>query len=1184
MKRILFLTLIFMLFASCGGKNETISDNDIPDIPTDDSDTASVDDTDSAPVDDADSQPEPSDEDGDTEPSETDSDKIPADDSDTAPEPNDDDADSEPTDDADSASEENDDDADSDSADDSDTEPEENDDDADTNPDEDTDTDSADDSDTTPELNDDDADTAPVDDADSQAEPSDDDADTAPVDDADSQAEPSDDDADTAPVDDADSQAEPSDDDADTESDEDSDSDDDTDTVPELNDEDIDTDIIEDPCTTLNCGALSGSTGICRQTEMGEYYCECKNNYGWNGSECVGNARRVECGNLPQNAKWNIYTTVYQTWNGSDWSPFAGGTYNEEPDPNECRFKCKNGYEWKDSQCKEKSFPYVDETSGLIWSYSIKSNNGWISVIGWENALIFCDTLSYGGYDDWHLPTIDELKTLFLECSESMPGGSCAVSKDCLESSCYSQETCESCLYAKGENGSEYNNKLGESLFLWSSSTLSDHTDYMWGANLGIAAIYKGHKSQNYSFHCVRPNCESGYFWNGEGCEAAPTKTTECQGLPENAVWNSVASITQTWNGYSWTPSTATAYDENESSKFCRFKCKPDYEWTGSSCVKTVTMYHDSTTGLTWSKRTKVNWNNNGAESYCAELYEGGYNDWRLPTISELRTLIQNCPNTVADGSCSVTDSCLSSTCVATNSCSLTYANTYPTSSACQSTKSCSCSHQNTSGEYSKLGDTTVIGSSSAQAEKSKHRWYVDFSSGTIDSATVTSMTDVRCVRSDCGEGYSWNGESCEISPTQTTECTGLPEHATWNATEHVITQTWNGYSWIPSSKGTYNETTNTGQCWFQCDNGYKWSGNSCIECGSSYEWDGISCNQIPYEDTESGLIWSPLNRIEYKSASSYCSKLSLNGYKWHLPTISELRTLIINNDDTTAGGSCGVRDTCLSASCMKSLCYSNQNPDKLYSKLGDTDQIWSSSIFADYNARAWTIDFSSGSVFDSNWYSNTPVFVRCAASNPKRTEECEGLPEHANWSYITSVEQTWNGEEWLPAATTGYTGSGANCSFKCDSDYLWYETQCIPAPYYDSESGLMWSEKPSETMTLEVAESYCAELSESGFSDWRMPTISELRTLIQNCSSTESGGSVGLTDDCLFLGCWAQDSCPIDYYKEYSKLGDKSVLWSSSLVPENTNNAWCVIFSGAEISYRSTNDKIYVRCVRNAE
>ena len=1142
MKRILFLTLIFMLFASCGGKNETISDNDIPDIPTDDSDTASVDDTDSAPVDDADSTPEPSDDDVDTEPT---------DDTDSMPEPNDDDADSEPTDDADSTPEPNDDDVDTDPTDDADSQPEPNDNDADTDP--------TDDADSQPEPSDDDADSEPTDDADSTPEPNDADADTEPTDDADSTPELSDDDADSEPTDDADSTPEPSDDDADSEPTDDADNDSD-----DLPDDDSDADIVEDPCA--KCGEMANSTGVCKQTASGEYYCECKTNYAWNSLICAPNAKRVDCGNLPQNANWNVYTTVYQTWNGSSWSPFAGGTYNEEPDPNECRFKCKNGYEWVNSQCKEKSFPYVDETSGLIWSYKNSARK-------WENALIFCDTLSYGGYDDWHLPTIDELKTLFLECSESMPGGSCAVSANCLESGCYSQETCESCLYAKkgvlsGKNDSEYN-KLGEYLFLWSSSTLSDHPDYMWGANLGIASIYKGHKSENYSLHCVRPNCESGYFWNGESCEAAPTKTTECQGLPENAVWNSVSSITQTWNGYSWSPSTTIAYDENESSKFCRFKCKPDYEWTGSLCVKTP--YYDSTTNLMWSKKSNRSMQNNTVESYCAELSEGGYDDWRLPTINELRTLIQNCPKTVTGGSCSVTDNCLSSTCMPTED-------------------SCSCEtipiNAPYDGKYSKFGETEITGFASASTleENSKYRWVV--SAGSVYSSSSSSYSLVRCVRSNCEQGYFWNGESCEISPTQTTECTELPEHATWNTTESTITQTWNGYSWFPSSTGSYNETANPDQCWFQCDSGYKSNGTSCIECPSDYEWNDGFCNKIPYEDSGNGLVWSAksTSSLTWQSASSYCNNLHLNGYKWHLPTISELKTLIINNAATTAGGICEVKDSCLAASCLNSACHSDlSDTNEQHSILGDKDRLWSSSQLQDYSGAYWTVSFDSG---DIAWSARLgdPYFVRCVSSSMKRIENCSGLPEHANWSYITSVEQTWNGEEWLPAATTGYTGSGANCSFKCDSDYLWYETQCIPAPYYDSESGLMWSEKPSETMTLEVAESYCAELSESGFSDWRMPTISELRTLIQNCSSTESGGSVGLTDDCLFLGCWAQDSCPINSYGEYGKLGDKSVLWSSSLVPENTNNAWCVIFSSAAISYRSTNDKIYVRCVRNAE
>lgn len=33
------------------------------------------------------------------------------------------------------------------------------------------------------------------------------------------------------------------------------------------------------------------------------------------------------------------------------------------------------------------------------------------------------------------------------------------------------------------------------------------------------------------------------------------TQSASCIGLPTNAVWNSVSSISQTWNGTAWTPS-----------------------------------------------------------------------------------------------------------------------------------------------------------------------------------------------------------------------------------------------------------------------------------------------------------------------------------------------------------------------------------------------------------------------------------------------------------------------------------------------------------------------------------------------------------------------------------------------------------------------------------------------------
>ena len=54
----------------------------------------------------------------------------------------------------------------------------------------------------------------------------------------------------------------------------------------------------------------------------------------------------------------------------------------------------------------------------------------------------------------------------------------------------------------------------------------------------------------------------------------------------------------------------------------------------------------DSSSGLVWTFKSpdKMTWKE--AYSYCTRLNEGGYNDWRMPNIDELRTLIQNHPGT----------------------------------------------------------------------------------------------------------------------------------------------------------------------------------------------------------------------------------------------------------------------------------------------------------------------------------------------------------------------------------------------------------------------------------------------------------------------------------------------------------------------------------------------------------
>jgi len=141
---------------------------------------------------------------------------------------------------------------------------------------------------------------------------------------------------------------------------------------------------------------------------------------------------------------------------------------------------------------------------------------------------------------------------------------------------------------------------------------------------------------------------------------------------------------------------------------------------------------------------------------------------------------------------------------------------------------------------------------------------------------------------------------------------------------------------------------------------------------------------------------------------------------------------------------------------------------------------------------------------------------------------------------------------------------------------------------FLNKHGGLKWSKKAPKSINWSDAKKYCENLVEDGYSDWRLPTISELRTLIKNCPATETGGECGVTDSCLSLRNCRNDACSGcsgSSDGKYSKLGDTECFWSFSEESDHAGFAWYVRFSNGYVSNDSDgNDKhyeVYVRCVK---
>jgi len=156
----------------------------------------------------------------------------------------------------------------------------------------------------------------------------------------------------------------------------------------------------------------------------------------------------------------------------------------------------------------------------------------------------------------------------------------------------------------------------------------------------------------------------------------------------------------------------------------------------------------------------------------------------------------------------------------------------------------------------------------------------------------------------------------------------------------------------------------------------------------------------------------------------------------------------------------------------------------------------------------------------------------------------------------------------------------------------LYFTTFYEPSSIWrDQRTGLTWQNPPAGSkMEWSPAKQYCKDLELGGHTDWHLPTISELRSLIRGCPATEDGGSCNIKQgQCVRWFC-RESSCggcsnyggPVDgcYWPDEMR-GTCSWYWSSSPVEDYGYVAWGVGFSGGNVPSYGVYNGRHVRCVR---
>ena len=206
------------------------------------------------------------------------------------------------------------------------------------------------------------------------------------------------------------------------------------------------------PCEPNPCETLSNSTHECISTSWNKYECGCDDNFYWWGKDQGCRSQKYTPG--------VICTGLTKCFNSSAEieCPVEGAAYfGQDAQYAELGFCIPQSFSVKNVSGQNI---VADNNTGLEWQPAISEEH-----YTWDDALDYCENLTYAGSGDWRLPTKTELLTIY-DASGLSP-------------------------YFKETN------------VVWSSSWRNE-PDEAWAVSFSNGQPYRAEKDSHYNLRCVR--------------------------------------------------------------------------------------------------------------------------------------------------------------------------------------------------------------------------------------------------------------------------------------------------------------------------------------------------------------------------------------------------------------------------------------------------------------------------------------------------------------------------------------------------------------------------------------------------------------------------------------------------------------------------------------------------------